>query len=65
MPPNVKEFKNFEDDMIKLVQSVKFKDVSNHTSVFQRNLSQDLSIVKNNPNIIVKGDKTSCNVATN
>ena len=57
--PPVPEIKKFEEDLIKLVENVKFKKSFNVSNDFQKQLSKDIEKIKENPNIIVKGDKSS------
>ena len=58
-PPPVKLLKPFEDELISLDQNVKFKKHSKHPNEFQQKLSNDMKNIKESPDIIVKGDKTS------
>ena len=57
--PAVPEMKKFEEDLIKLVQNIKFKNSNSHPCDFQKQLSSDIRKINNNPNVIVKGDKTT------
>ena len=57
--PIVPEMKKFEEDLINLVQNIKFKNPSEFSSEFQKKLSQDIKKINENPNVIVKGDKTT------
>ena len=58
-PTNYKEFeqlRNFEDDLISLIENVAFKPVTDN---FQQKLRNDCKIVKNSKDVIVNADKTS------
>ena len=57
--PSVIQMKNFENDLVSLVQNVKFKPHNQSSNSFQRKISSDIKKIKNDPNVIVKGDKTS------
>ena len=55
-PPQVKELKKFEADLIKLTQGLKFRP---RTNEFLKKLKDDEKKIDNEENIIVKADKTS------
>ena len=45
-PPPIEELKDFEDDMLRMIQSVKFKQVN---SPFLNKLKEDTDHIKNEP----------------
>ena len=53
-PPPIEELKDFEDDMLKMVQSVKFKQVN---SPFLNKLKEDTDRIKNEPKLLIAADK--------
>ena len=55
-PPPVEELKDFEDDMLKMIQSVKFKQVNNP---FLNKLTEDTDRIKNEPKLLIAADKTT------
>ncbi|XP_068734694.1 leucine-rich repeats and immunoglobulin-like domains protein 1 [Montipora capricornis] len=55
-PPPIEELKDFEDDMLKMVQSVKFKQVN---SPFLNKLKEDTDRIKNEPKLLIAADKTT------
>ena len=55
-PPVIEELKEFENCMIDLVQSIKFKDSTNS---FQEKLKSDIASIKEDKRITVKADKTT------
>ncbi|XP_048587788.1 uncharacterized protein LOC125570293 [Nematostella vectensis] len=55
-PPPIDELKDFEDDMLKMIQSVKFKETS---SPFLNKLKEDSDRIKNKPKLLVAADKTT------
>ena len=55
-PPPVEELKDFEDDMPKMIQSVKFKQVNNP---FLNKLKEDTDHIKNEPKLPIAADKTT------
>ena len=57
-PPHITLMKKFEDGLVDMVQSVKFKQKSNNSSEFQKKLSEDVRKIKSNANVIAKGDKS-------
>ena len=50
------ELKDFEDDMLKMIQSVKFKQVNNP---FHNKLKEDTDRIKNEPKLLIAADKTT------
>ena len=54
-PPVIKELSNFEKDLWKLVQGVKF---SHYRGPFQNKLKQELKYIKNSDKIFMQADKT-------
>ena len=55
-PPQIPEFKEFEDGMLDLVQNVEFKNTS---TPFQKQLSTDISNIKKSDKLYVAADKTT------
>ncbi|PFX13102.1 hypothetical protein AWC38_SpisGene22838 [Stylophora pistillata] len=55
-PPPIEELKGFEDDMLKMIQSVKFKQVNNP---FLNKLKEDTDRIKNEPKLLIAADKTT------
>ena len=55
-PPQVNQLKPFEDDLLKLIESVKFRPVN---TTFQKKLNRDAKRIKNEKNILVPADKTN------
>ena len=55
-PPPIDELKEFEDDMLKLVQSTKFKHVNNS---FLNSLKEDTERIKKDPKLLIAADKTT------
>ena len=55
-PPPVEELKDFEDDMLKMIHSVKFKQVNNP---FLNKLKEDTDRIKNEPKLLITADKTT------
>ena len=54
-PPPIDELKPFEDDMFKLVENLRFKQVKNE---FQDKLNRDVKKINSSKNILVFADKT-------
>ena len=54
--PAVPELKAFEDDVLKLVESVKF---NNKTNEFQKKLKKDSFEIKSETKVFIAADKTS------
>ena len=55
-PPSIEELKDFEDDMLKMIQSVKFKQVNNP---FLNRLKENTDHIKNEPKLLIAADKTT------
>ena len=55
-PPPIEDLKAFEDDMLKMIQSVKFKQVN---SPFLNKLKEDTDRIKNDPKLLIAADKTT------
>ena len=55
-PSSIEELKDFEDDMLKMIQSVKFKQVNNP---FLNRLKKDTDHIKNEPKLLIAADKTT------
>ena len=55
-PPPIKELKDFENNMLKMIQSVKFKQVNNP---FLNKLKEDADRIKNEPKLLIAADKTT------
>ena len=55
-PPPIEELKDFEDDMLRMIQSVKFKQVNNP---FLNKLKEDADRIKNEPKLLITADKTT------
>ena len=55
-PPAIKELNQFEDKMLTLIQNIEFKTDRNK---FQRKLSQNLTKIKTNNNVLTAADKTT------
>ena len=55
-PPPIEELKDFEDDMCKMIQSVKFKQVNNP---FLNKLKEDTDRIKNELKLLIPADKTT------
>ena len=55
-PPPIDELKEFEDDMLKMVQSTKFKQVNDP---FLNKLNDDTKRIKKEPKLLIAGDKTT------
>ncbi len=55
-PPQCIELEKFEEDLLNLVKTIKFKKINDE---FQTKLKTDISQIKSNPNILVFADKTS------
>ena len=54
--PPIEELKGFEDDMLKMIQSVKFKQVNNP---FLNRLKENTDHIKNEPKLLIAADKTT------
>lgn len=55
-PPPIEELKDFKNDMLKMIQSVKFKQVNNP---FLNKLKEDTDLIKNEPKLLIAVDKTT------
>ena len=55
-PPPIEELKDFEDSMLSMIQSVKFKHVNNN---FQNRLKEDTDLIRKEPRLIIPADKTT------
>ena len=55
-PPPIEELKDFEDDMLKMIQSVKFKQVN---SPFLNKLKEDTDSIQTEPKLLIAADKTT------
>ena len=55
-PPPIDKLKEFEDDMLKMVQSTKFKQFNNP---FLSKLKDDTERIKNEPRLLIAADKTT------
>ena len=55
-PPPIEELKDFEDDMLKMIQSVKFKQVNNP---FLNKLKEDTDSIQTEPKLLIAADKTT------
>ena len=55
-PPPIEELKDFEDDVLRMIQSVKFKQVNNP---FLNKLKEDADRIKNEPKLLIAADKTT------
>ena len=55
-PPPIEELKDFEDDMLKMIQTVKFKQVNNP---FLNKLKEDTELIRNEPKLLIAADKTT------
>ena len=58
IPPPIKEIQDFEQDLWRLVENVKF-DRNKNKSKFQTQLHNELKEVKKSKNLIIPADKTS------
>lgn len=54
-PPQIEELKPFEDDMVRLIEKIEFRKVSDP---FQDMLQMDIRRIRNSTDIIVPADKT-------
>ena len=54
-PPQIEELKPFEDDMIKLIENIDFRRVSDP---FQDNLKKDIRSIKSSNDVSVRAEKT-------
>ena len=51
-PPPIEELKDFEDDMFKMISSVKFNS-------FLNKLKEDTELIRNEPKLLIAADKTT------
>ena len=58
-PPRVQEMKDFEENMLDLLQDVKFNQPNNQHDSFLRNLGKDCNHIKNESKLFVPADKTT------
>ena len=54
-PPQIEELKPFEDDLVRMIDSIEFRNISNP---FQDTLRRDISRIKNSDRMFVRADKT-------
>jgi hypothetical protein len=54
-PPPIKEMKNFEDDVVRMIENIRFRKVNDQ---FLSKLDNDLRKIKKSPNVIIFADKT-------
>ena len=54
-PPKVEEMDKFEDDLLKMIERVQFRKV---TDDFQNKLREDIDTIRKSKDVIVRGDKT-------
>ena len=54
-PPTILELKPFEEDVLKLLENIKFRDTKNH---FQETLANDLKKINSSDKIFLFADKT-------
>ena len=57
-PPPIEELKDFENDMLKMIQSVKFMQVNNPFLNIIK-LKEDADRIKNEPKLLIAADKTT------
>ena len=55
-PPIIPEHKEFENDLVDLIQNIKFRHVPNH---FQNKLRKDINLIKKDEHIYISADKTN------
>ena len=55
-PPSIPELKEFEDEMLNMVQNIEFKNADNQ---FQRQLSNDIDDIKESSRLLIAADKTT------
>ena len=55
-PPFIPQLKHFEDDLLKLIEEVRFRKIS---SPLQNELKKDMTRIRNEKNILAPADKTS------
>ena len=54
--PIIQELKEFENDLVDLIQNIKFRHVPSH---FQNKLQKDLNHIKKDDHLYIPADKTS------
>ena len=54
-PPTIWELKAFEEDVLKIIENMKFRDTKNN---FQETLASDLKKINTSENMFVFADKT-------
>ena len=54
-PPKVEEMDKFEDDLLKMIERVQFRKV---TDDFQNKLREDIDTIRKSKDVIVRADKT-------
>ncbi|PIK38109.1 hypothetical protein BSL78_25061 [Apostichopus japonicus] len=54
-PPQIEELRLFEDDLLRMIENVKFKKVTNQ---FQDKLRKDVSRIKKSTKLLIPADKT-------
>ena len=54
-PPTILELKAFEEDVLKIIENIKFRDTKNN---FQETLASDLKKMNSSENMFVFADKT-------
>ena len=55
-PPIIQELKEFENDLVHLIQNIKFRHVPNH---FQNKLRKDINLIKKDDHLYIPADKTN------
>ena len=55
-PPPIDELKDFEDSMLRMIQSVKFKHVNN---TFLNKIKEDTYLIRKEPKLIIPAHKTT------
>ena len=55
-PPPIDELKGFEDDMLKMIQSIKFRKINNP---FLLKLKNDIDRIENESKLLIPADKTT------
>ena len=56
LSPKIKEIVPFEKDLWNLVNELKFRNIKSN---FQRELNEDIRVIKRSNNVLVFADKTS------
>ena len=60
-PPKIKEMVQFEKDLWNLVNKLKFRKIKSN---FQRQLNEDIRVIKRSNKVLVFADKTSSTYST-